>query len=113
MVPAGPKDLAAGPTHERVVTDQPHRHTSGDQPHHDQVEQAKAELVGRPAGRGEEAIGAAVVPGLLQAGADEHAGDGVQAGLGPEPAGQPTERREGGGGEAAAEALQQAGNRSG
>jgi len=78
-----------------------------------QVEQDQAELVGRPAGRREEAVRAAVVPGLLEAGADQHAGDGVQAGLGPEPAGQAAERGEGRGGEAATEAAQQAGDRAG
>jgi hypothetical protein len=85
----------------------------GDQRGPDQVEQDQTELVGRPARRCEEAVGAAVVPGLLEAGADQHAGDGVQSRLGPEPAGQPVERGEGRGGEAAMEAVQQAGDRAG
>jgi hypothetical protein len=34
-------------------------------------------------------VGAAVVPGLLQAGADEHAGGSVQAGLGQNPQASP------------------------
>ncbi len=54
-----------------------------------------------------------MVPGLLELGADEHATDGVQAGLGPEPAGKAVEGGEGVGGEAAAEAVQQAGDRAG
>jgi hypothetical protein len=96
VVPGGPEDLAAGSAYERVVCDQPDRRAVGDQHDQDQVEQDQAELVGRPAGCGEEAVGAAVVPGPLQAGADEHATDGVQAGLGPEPVGQPAEGGEGG-----------------
>jgi hypothetical protein len=85
----------------------------GDQQGKDQVEQDQAELVGRPAGSREEAVGPGMMPGLLKAGAHEHAGDGVHAWLGPEPAGQAAEGGEGRGGEAAAEAVQQAGDRTG
>jgi hypothetical protein len=46
VVPGGPEDLAAGPAHERVVTDQPDRRVVGDQHGQDQVEQDQAELVG-------------------------------------------------------------------
>ena len=50
---------------------------------------------------------------LRQASRDQHAGDGVGPGLGPEPDRQGAEDLEGGGGEAAAEALQQAADRAG
>jgi hypothetical protein len=95
VVPGSSEDLAAGPAHERVVDHQPDRRAVGDQRGQDQVEQGQAKLVGRPACRCEEAVGAAVVPGLLEAGADQHAGDGVQSRLGPEPAGQAAEGGEG------------------
>jgi hypothetical protein len=113
VVPGGPIDLAARAAKQGVVDHQPHRRTGRDQQAKDQVEQAKAELVGRPAGRREEPVRAAVMPGCRQAGRDQHAGDGVGLGLGPEPDDQGAEDLEGGGGEAAAEALQQAGDRAG
>jgi hypothetical protein len=40
VMPCGPKDLAAGAASQGVVTDQPDRHTVGDQEQDDQVEQA-------------------------------------------------------------------------
>jgi len=112
VVPLRPEDLAAGPAHEGVVTHQPHRRVGAGQHGQDQLQQAKAELVGRPAGLREEAVRAGMMPDLLKARATEDAGDGVQSRLGPKPAGQPAEGGEGWGGEAAAEAAQQAGDRS-
>jgi hypothetical protein len=112
MVPGGAVQLAADPAPQGVVDRQHHRGVSWDQHLGDEVQQHQAELVSRPAGGGEEPVGQVVVAPAGQAGADQHAGDGVLARLGQEPTHQCLEGPHGRLGEAGAERGEQVGERA-
>jgi hypothetical protein len=112
MVPGGAVQLAAGPAPQGVVDRQHHCGIGRDQHLGDEVQQAKAELVSRPAGGGEEPVGQVVVASAGQAGADQHPGDGVLARLGQEAGHQRLEDPEGRRGEAGTERDAQVGKRA-
>ena len=105
-------DLAADPVPQGVVDGQHQRGVGWDQGGADQVQQDQAELVGRPAGGGEEAVGQVVVAPPGKPGTDQHAGDRVQARLGQEPGDHGTEGRKRRRGEAGTEHDEQVGERA-
>jgi hypothetical protein len=78
----------------------------------DEVQQDQAELVSRPAGGGEEAVGQVVVAAAGQPGADQHPGDGAQARLGQEPGDHGAKGRKRRSGKAGAEHDEQVGQRA-
>jgi hypothetical protein len=107
MDPAGPVDLPA-PTAVRGVIDRQQQvrrrvHQMGQ----DQVQDGHADLVDRPAGRGEEPVRPVMRPGLGQPGPGEHATDRAPPGLGDHPDRQGAEDLECRRGETPREGVQQ------
>jgi hypothetical protein len=100
VVPGRAVQFWAGTAPQRVVDGQHQRSAGRDQGVADEVQQDQAELVSRPAGGGEEAVGQVVVAPAGQPGADQHPGDGAQARLAQEPGHQCLEGPHGRRGEA-------------
>ena len=112
VMPRHPEYFLAGPLEQRVVDRDRERRIRWEQSGHDQIGQGQSERITRPAGVGEQSVGAAVMPHLLQPGTGEHSTHRSTAGLRDQTDNQPDERMECRGGKARAELGQQTGQRA-
>ena len=92
MVPGHAEHLLTRASEQGVIDRDGDRRTGGQQPGNDQVSQGQPDLVGAPAGGGEEPVRPTVMPEAFQPGAQQHPADGSAAGLGDQPEGKALER---------------------
>jgi hypothetical protein len=105
-------DLGAAPAKQAVIHGQVQVGARRHQGRHDQPGHRQAQLVGRPGVGGEEPVHAVVGDHGLHPGADQHAGDGAQPGLGDHPDRQQAEHLKRPQPETGSEPLQQRGQRA-
>ena len=94
MLPARPVDLAAGAAEHRVVDRDPQGGARRQEQQDRQRRDGQAQVVGVPAGPGEEAVRPVVRPRPGQARAQQHPGHRPAAGLPGQPRDQAAERSE-------------------
>jgi hypothetical protein len=109
MMPRHAEHLLTGTLEQRVVDRDGQRRSGRQEVGHDEVGQRQSHRVARPARHGEEAVRAATVPELLQAGPGEHPADRSSASLSDQTNNQPDERAEGRSGKAGPKHGQQIG----
>ena len=112
VMPGHTEDLLPGPFEQCVVDRDRECSACREQSGHDQIGQRQSERVTRPAGVAEQSVCAAVMPHLIQPGADEHSTHRSAAGLRNQADNQPDESLKCGSGKARAEHGQQSGQRA-
>jgi hypothetical protein len=111
-MPRRPEDFLPGPLEQRVVDGDRERGSRREQSGHDQIGQGQSERVTRPAGGGEQSVGAAVLPHLIQPGTGEHSTHRAAPSLRNQADNQPDEGLECRSGKARAKLGQQTGQRA-
>jgi hypothetical protein len=93
-MPGHPEHFLPGTLEQGVVDRDRECRARREQSGHDQIGEGQSERVARPAGIGEQSVRPAVMPHLIQPGADEHSTHRSAAGL-RDQADNPARRRSG------------------
>jgi hypothetical protein len=112
MMPRHAEHLLSGTLEQRVVDRDRQRRSGRQEVGHDKVGQRSSHRVDRPAGDGEEAVRAAMVPELLQAGPGEHPAHRSAASLTDQTNNKTEERAEGWSGKTGPERSKEIGQRA-
>jgi hypothetical protein len=112
VMPRHAEHFLTGSLEQRVVDCDGQRRSGRQEVGHDEVSQRQSHRVARPAGDGEEAVRAAVMPELLQAGPGEHPAHRSAASLTDQTNNKAEESAEGWSGKAGPERSKEIGQRA-